>query len=509
MHSSERLALANLPGNFEAGNCAARRFVLPVASLILLIVGCSAVASGQAKPVGEARVVTSGHLSREMAVIPPEKTAPSDARIQFFISVENRGSAPAFNIHLDDLKADGFEIVGHCWGRLPDAGSCGTASQRAAFCSVPKQLEGDASLPKPDDSTLCSYLAPHEAITVWGDLVGRTSVPSHEILGLVSWSERRVTTCTPAKNKKCDAATFVSYVGNGPQVISLGRAESLEKIRYFFRRYTPRVEILIPAAITLLGFFFTWWASRKQRQNEIWTTMLGEVHKFAMHHYMPMASMAYAAANAINKYCAERQKSPSQLSSLAVFQRRQAFYRLMMWHWWQRETSQKVGAFHLRTRQGEDFVRVLANEHLVSFTADIEVTRLHLERVKSVLEKKTSLSGFLEMLDAGTNPDINACWTRFTAWVDHPEVDRHTKTLQGYAAVLIYEVNLVSDDWYVGRARISAEEGLLTVLRTKGVSGARYYLWKAKWAWLCRYLWWLAGAAAVYAVWRMWVHINA
>lgn len=474
---------------------------------VLATVGVVQDSWAQAKISAEPRVSAIGHLSREMAVIPPERTAPADARIQFFITIENRGDAPAFQIHLDDLKADGFQVVGHCWGRLSDASSCGSIAPRAALCTVPRELQNDATLPKPDDSTLCEYLAPHESITVWGDLVGRVAAPSHEILALVSWSARRTAPCPRAGSGKCGAAS--AFVENGPQVVSLGRAESLEKIRYFFRRYTPRLEILIPAVITLLGFFFTWWASRKQRQNEIWTTMLGEVHKFAMHHYMPMASMANAAAGSIRQFRAEKKKSASPLTSLALFQRRQAFYRLMMWHWWQRETSQKVGAFHLRTRPGEDFVRVLANEHVVSFTGDVEATRLHLERVKSVLDKKTTLADFLATLDAQSNPDVKACWDRFVTWVDQANIDRSVQVLQGYSAVLIYEVNLVSDDWYFSRARIDADRDLLKLLRGYSVFGGRYYLWKARWAWLGEYLWWLAAAVVVYGVWRMWTQINA
>jgi len=337
-------------------------------------------------------------------------------------------------------------------------------------------------------------------------MVAQEAMSAHEILALVSWSEPAslLVPCKPGVTKNCSVAPQSIAAGKVVQVISLGRAEPIERWRYLVRRYTPKPEVLIPAALTALGFFFTWWAGRKQRQNEIWTTMLSEVHGFTMHYYMPMASMANAAAVATEAYCGSREqlkieKDPAKIAELnakATFQRRQGFYRLMMFHLWQRETFQKVGAYHLRTRMGEELVRILTTEHLHSLTKSEEKPRRALERVKSVLVQEATLDDFLETLDSALDSDVTDCWKLFEKWTDGDQIAQDLATLEAYSGVLIYEVNLISDDWYRRKAKIDTPKRALNLLHEKAsglssfASRLHWYLFLSRYAWVSRF-WWI------------------
>jgi len=102
--------------------------VLLYAALFLIV---SLSANAQSKVSSDGRVVISGHLSREVGEIPEEHNSGTAEKIEFLITVENRGAAPILNVHLDELKADGFVIVNRCWGANFNPDSCGKQTRRS------------------------------------------------------------------------------------------------------------------------------------------------------------------------------------------------------------------------------------------------------------------------------------------------------------------------------------------------------------------------------------------
>src|SRR5882762_4338507 len=73
---------------------------LPYAALFLIV---SLSANAHSKVSSDGRVVISGHLSREVGEIPEEHNSGTAEKIQFLITVENRGAVPILNVHLDEL----------------------------------------------------------------------------------------------------------------------------------------------------------------------------------------------------------------------------------------------------------------------------------------------------------------------------------------------------------------------------------------------------------------------
>jgi hypothetical protein len=224
-----------------------------------------------------------------------------DTDMRFWITVENRSLSPLVNLHLDRLEIPGFEKTRWCWGPHLDKLSCGSALRPGPLCIAP----GPAISAPPDEFALCAYLRPREVLTVWGDLKANADLPPHELIALVSWQELPEPSppCKLKDKTKCPPASATPMeASNASPIITLGRAEPVSSWRYLFRRYTPRAEISIPGALTLLGLFFAWWSGRKEQKNQIWTTMLGKVHEFTMHFYMPMASMLAAAVSATDAF---------------------------------------------------------------------------------------------------------------------------------------------------------------------------------------------------------------
>lgn len=433
------------------------------------------LAQGRAVSVGN--VAASGHLGRDVVV--------KGDKVRFWITIENRSAAPILNVHLDRLERDGFTKSQWCWGSSFDKEACGTKTFPGPACLAPGQKQFPAS----DEFVLCPYLKPGEALTVWGDLTAADEQPPHELSALVSWKvgEKTPAPCKLKDQSKCPAPQPEQQT-EAAQFVALGRAEPIAALRFFFRRYTPRAEILIPAAITVLGFFFTWWSSRKQRQNEIWTTMLGKVHDFAMHYYMPTASVLAAAVGGTDTYRPAANAFRVSGTPIPVAESeagRKGFYFLMMFHWWRRETFLKVGAYHLRTRPGEDLLYLLATrDHDVAFLGTSEALRRALDRIKNTVVQETTSDEVLALLDGG-DPDFTALWNRYHEWAASNTCNRDLGVLEAFISVTQYEVNRVSKDWYPGKVKIVAEKRELDAFNEKAETSAdiRNYLAAAKRGW--------------------------
>jgi hypothetical protein len=415
---------------------------------------------GQAKSSGDGRVVVSGHLSQDMARIGTD--------MRFWITVENRSQAPLVNLHLNRLEIPGFEKSRWCWGPSLDKLACGIASLPGPACIAP----GPAGAASSDEFALCAYLRPREVLTVWGDLKANADLPPHELIALVSWQElpEQAPPCKLKDKSKCPPPATRPEASSASPIVTLGRAEPVASWRYLFRRYTPKAEISIPGALTLLGLFFTWWSGRKEQKKQIWTTMLSKVHDFTMHFYMPIASILSAAISATDDFRpaadAHRQHgTPIPADSLAS--ERRAFYYLMMFYWWQREIFLKVGAYHLKWRTGENLLFLLVGDHESFFHGKSETKRRQLDRVKALLSQETTLDEFLETLDSGLEPDLTQSWVDFQVWAGAANCSERLAILDAFVAVMIYEANCISSDWYIGSPKIELTPRARTLMEQK------------------------------------------
>jgi len=129
----------------------------------------------------------------------------------------------------------------------------------------------------------------------------------------------------------------------------------------------------------------------------------------------------------------------------------------MMFHWWRRETFLKVGAYHLRTRSGEDLLRIFAGDHDRAFLGPTEAIRRSLDRIKNMLAKATTSDEILGLLDGG-HPDLNALWPLFVNWAASENCNRDLGVLEAFVSVTVYEVNRVSKDWYPGSVKIVPQQ---------------------------------------------------
>lgn len=416
---------------------------------------------GQAKSSSDGRVVVSGHVSRDMVRV--------DSELRFWITVENRSPAPLANVHLDRLEIAGFQKSRWCWGPNIEREACGIATRPGPPCLAPSVSAAASS----DEFALCAYLRPREVLTVWGDLKANADLPPHELIALLSWQElpEPVAPCKFQDKSKCPPAPAKpAEAANASPIVTLGKAEPVAGWRYLFRRYTPRAEISIPGALTLLGLFFTWWSGRREQKNQIFTTMLGQVHEFTMHYYMPMTSMLSTAAKKIDEFrlaaralaLAGTPIPPDPLSA-----GRRGFYYLTMFHWWKKEIFQKVGAYHLKTRVGESLLYTLSSEHAATFVGNSEAAWRRLDRVKALVTQETSLDEFLEILDLSLDPDLTQLWLDYVAWAGRPDCETYVAVLESFVAVMIYEVNNVSADWYSQSEKIELSPRAQTHVRAK------------------------------------------
>ncbi len=417
------------------------------------------LAHAQAKPAaaGTGNVASSGHLGRDMV--------KQNDEVRFWISVENKTTFPILNIHLDRLEHAGFEKKRWCWGTSFEKQACGIEVRPGPSCLAPGQKEFRTD----DQFLLCPYLRPGESLAVWGDLIATDDLPPHELSAVLSWKlgQKPVIPCKQKDSTKCPAVE-PPQEAESSQFVALGRAEPVAPWRYFFRRYTPRTEILIPGALTVLGFFFTWWTGRNEQRNQIWTTMLGKVHGFAMRYYMPAASICAGAVAGTDVFRTAARAArlagaagPAAIAAAVPAANleagRKGFTFLMMFHWWRRETFLKVGAYHLRTRSGEDLLRIFAGDHDRAFLGPTEAIRRSLDRIKNMLAKATTSDEILELLDGG-HPDLNALWPLFVNWAASENCNRDLGVLEAFVSVTVYEVNRVSKDWYPGSVKIVPQQ---------------------------------------------------
>jgi hypothetical protein len=146
----------------------------------------------------------------------------------------------------------------------------------------------------------------------------------------------------------------------------------------------------------------------------------------------------------------------------------------MMFHWWRRETFQKVGAYHLKWRAGEKLLLVLAREHVDGFLGESETKWRQLDRVKGLLSQETTLDEFLETLDGGFEPDLTQSWTDFHVWACAANCAKQLAILDAFVAVMVYEVNCISSDWYVGDPRISFNDRARALMQRKALESPVY-----------------------------------
>ncbi len=417
-------------------------------------------AADEGKSADGASVAVSGHVSRDSVV--------KGEFLRFWVTVDNKSNHPLQNLRVAEWGTRGFNKVEWCWKPgtvVPCATSSETEPPGFAALAGPICVEkADQANDAKDSFLLCNYLRPHESLTVWGQLAASDAQPSHNLFVVLNWVEVPVSPPAQGNSLSKDANLASGNAANALlktsgelraslQIVSLGKAEIISSFVYCMRRLTPKSEIGIPGAITLLGLIVTWAAHRRDERNQTWNTMMAESHRVATQYYLPACSMLSQATKELRDYIA---LAPAGLPA-AEAALRQAFYYLMMFQWVHARTFSEVGAYYLKCRQAEELLGTLYSKHRTYFGLDGLDARRRLERLLGSLDKETSIDNFIEMLDY-TQPEVLENWNFFLAWVATGNCSDDIPILKAYECILSYESNRAYYHWYGGYYPLELDE---------------------------------------------------
>jgi len=407
------------------------RRLLPFLVLTTSFCACSSdrPATESDKQMDNAPVVISGHLSRDVA--------PEGEPIRFWITIENRSGAALQNVRLAHLDTPGFKSATECWDRGTLNTACGVSPGSGPSCSAPGQLPHSRN----DEFILCDYLRAGESLSVWGDLRAYDpSLPPNRLYAVVSW------------NVVLNPQSSSSDIAQSSKVVSFGTAEAVSPSLHWLT-WLAKPEVTIPAALAFLGFYLTSRGKKSEERNNVFTAMLSSVHEAAMHYHMPMTSVLSAAINQIDRIstvvaAARKKNEPIPVTHVEIARR--GFYYLTMFHWWQRRVFQKVGAYQLKSREGERLLLFLANKHrneLYPFSTEAALRRLDV--ILGQLNGKYTLDEFLKALDSN-QAELKTAWDEFYIWVGTSNCDKDLACLDAFATIMLYEVNSLHLLWYKG-----------------------------------------------------------
>jgi hypothetical protein len=446
-------------------------------------------AADDSKSTDGASVAVSGHVSRDSVV--------KGESLRFWITVDNKTNHPLQNLRVAEWGTRGFNKVEWCW-KPGTVSPCATSSETEppgfAALAGPTCVEKGVQANDANDSfLLCNCLRPHESLTVWGQLAASDAQPSHNLFVVLNWVEVPVsppaqgnTGSREANLASGDAVTALPKTSGelraSLQIVSLGKVEIINGFVYWVRKLTPKADIGIPGAITLLGLIVTWAAHRRDERNQTWNTMMAESHRVATQYYLPACSMLSQATKELRDYIALAPAAPavvappvaalpaSGLASppaaapaaptgppAAVASLRQAFYYLMMFQWVHARTFSEVGAYYLKCRQAEELLGTLYSKHRTYFGLDGLDARRRLERLLGSLDKETSIDNFIEMLDYA-QPEVLENWNFFLAWVATGDCSDDISILKAYECILSYESNRAYYHWYGGYYPLELDE---------------------------------------------------
>jgi hypothetical protein len=479
------------------------------AALALLASGCSSerpAVEPEAKAEGSG-VILTGHLSSD--------TVTDGDVLRFWLTVENRTSVPLQSVRVIQLNTPGFHRLPSCDGSSTQTAGCSKSANGQALdpdCGLAPS--SDVPAPAPGDWLLCQSLKPGESLVTWGDLTASNPYgPAERLYAVVAWSQRQMTPSEtsvnggskpappPPKASSAKTATSVSanQIGSeanskagafeqSTRIVALGTAEPVS-VLHFLTLFT-KPEVSIPGALTVLGLLFTLFASRRDERSKVFNAMLGSAHEAAVQYFMPMASTLAAALRLIREATAAQQGLSSADAATRDAaeekvreKRRQGFYYLTIFHWWQRRVFNKVGAYQLNSRTGERLLLILASKHRDLYPRTAEAAWRRSDVILSDINKETTLDEFLGTLDGG-DTNWSEAWSDYSHWIDTDSCKKDALYLEAFVHIMVYEVNGLHQLWYGSRSPMKLSEAVRAAVTEMSVGEFKFeveeYLRKAE-----------------------------
>jgi hypothetical protein len=204
--------------------------------------------------------------------------------------------------------------------------------------------------------------------------------------------------------------------------------------------------LALPTAGGLLAFGFQQRQQRLAQEKEVWAQMLPVSHKNNVEYYTPLGSAIRSLRSTLI-----RQKGREGWPVLL-------FYLLLVHHRY-RVVLNKLGGFHLQSRQGERLVGELYARYIFSRRDELsEEEDRYLGQLVNQVGDTTSFSGFLDKLDASRRETFEGLSERIGAWLTSPEGRRAVHWMFMAHHVLMYEINGIYEFWYGDPAKSPRRE---------------------------------------------------
>jgi uncharacterized repeat protein (TIGR01451 family) len=401
---------------------------------VTAIWGCEKPAAEPDKQTDNATIITSGHLSSDVA-----KTGES---IRFWIMLENRSGAPLQNVRLADLDTPGFRYTEGCWRSGAQIPSCVSPEMNPSCSASDKPVPQQQPL---DQFALCQYLRPAESLTVWGDLLATDwMLPAHRQYAVLSWSN------------PSDPKSKQSMETRSLRLVSLGTADAVWPYAHWLL-WLAKPEVVLPGLFGLFGYFIAARSKKLEQRNNIRATMLTSAHEEVMHYHMPTLTALSAAIFFIDQVNTsvgtKTTLVPGGLAPDVRQHARRGFFYLTLFHWWQRRTFNKVGGYHLSNVAGEQLLLLTSNMHRNLFGLNEEKARIQLMSMIQFFTRETTEFDFLSKLDGG-DPIIVDRWNDFVSYLGTEHSARDASILEAHAQVFLYEANAIHAGWYTTPIRL-------------------------------------------------------
>jgi len=422
------------------------RVLLVLLAWTIASVGCTAAAQPVTKqktePEAESKseVVVSGHLSIDNASV--------YETVRFWLTIENRSNEPLQRVSLAHLDAEGFLLKRRCWGA--DAANQACAAKGESSPALPAACG-------PVGELLCGELAPHQMITVWGDLEQDHSAPKREAFAVVEWQRRGLPSQTP---------------------VALGPLESLSCVRAAWLAVTARWDLGIPFWIGVFSGIYAIAKSRREKKEhakevarealakeeerarkardkkeaqeldqraKTWNLLLNEVQKLALTHYMPIASTAQGLIQYLGFLTDPAKRTPDNFAA--------AFCYLIRFHWRIREMKRHGASWYFKNLTAEEIVVGLFQAHRVLLGFDEPSRQATLDGLLDRLNESSTLAVMMAAMAGYTAPQ-QAFYVDFQKWALSAACIEDIATVSAMVKVIGYETNRPLLYWYEERRAI-------------------------------------------------------
>ena len=377
-----------------------------------------------APPAGLGEVEVSGRLSQSELRV--------GENMRFWLTIRNSGGGTIREVTLSPESFPGYMIDARCW--CPSSGASCIPSENSGFVAAsptgpPAANTGAPASPgnapePPNCDRIVTKLHAGQTLSVWGDLRAQHRQERRTLYAVVSFQ---------------GAAGVTSQVA-----VPLGEVTVRNLLDVLLSLVWPSIAAIL---VALGSYIFKRWQDQRAQKTQTWNKMLSESHRLALAYYAPIESAARLFIEHVERCKNQRGKG---LRAKANESLRQAFYWWMLFGYRYRAMTLEVGAFWFKDRVGEELVVACFNACLTRYDKRDEARIRNYRRVRDALSVHETLDSFLQKSDArmDTVGMFQDEWRYFETWVQSGECAEALSYLEGFRAVLYYELNRPYEYWY-------------------------------------------------------------